>query len=73
MDKDFYLTFEEVCAEICGVIYPINEIRLEENGDIFVFYSVDIGAPPITTLDGEKVREVGFTFSTVDLNPSEIN
>ena len=72
MDKDFYLTFEEVCASICGVILPINEVRLEDNGDISVLHTVDVG-PPIATLDGEMVREVGFYFSAEDLKPSEIN
>jgi hypothetical protein len=73
MDKDFYITFEEVCASICGIILPINEVRLEDNGDISVLHIVDDVDPPIKTVDGEMVREIGFFFSTEDLKPSEIN
>jgi hypothetical protein len=74
VNKDFYQTFEDVCARTCGVILPINEIRLDENGtDIYVLHSVEDGAPPIATIDGCMVREVGFFISTTDLKSTEIN
>ena len=74
MGKDFYLIFEEVCADTCGQVLPINAIRLEHGGaQISILHIVDDEGPPLLTVDGDTVREIGVHYDVADLSPLEIN